>query len=63
MMKQALKEGVDYYFNENGYLVFTERYLLARGYCCGNGCRNCPYAYANVPEPERTELLSKRTQE
>jgi len=28
-------------FDENGAL--TAAFLLARGYCCGNGCRNCPY--------------------
>lgn len=32
----------DFYY-ENGYLVFTECYLRKRGYCCGNGCRHCPY--------------------
>ena len=26
-----------------GLFVMTEGYLLARGYCCGNGCRHCPY--------------------
>ena len=35
-------EGVDYYF-ENGYMVLTAHFLLKRGYCCGNGCRHCPY--------------------
>jgi len=38
----------DYYF-ENGLLVMTEKYLLKRGYCCGNKCRHCPYDYENVP--------------
>ncbi|MGI8968153.1 MAG: DUF5522 domain-containing protein [Chloroflexota bacterium] len=28
-------------FDEQGAL--TARYLLDREYCCGNGCRNCPY--------------------
>lgn len=28
-------------FDEDGAL--TASYLLSRGYCCGNGCRNCPY--------------------
>lgn len=28
-------------FDEDGAL--TAAFLLARGYCCGNGCRNCPY--------------------
>jgi hypothetical protein len=37
-----LVEGSDYYF-ENGLMVLTARFLLRRGYCCGNGCRHCPY--------------------
>jgi len=37
-----LAENIDYYF-ENGLMVLTEKYLLGRGYCCGNGCRHCPY--------------------
>lgn len=36
-------EGVDYYF-ENGLMVLTAHFLRKRGYCCGNGCRNCPYS-------------------
>ena len=40
----------DYYFSEEGYLVFTEQYLLKRGYCCGSGCRHCPYDHKNVPK-------------
>ncbi|MGQ9897366.1 MAG: DUF5522 domain-containing protein [Acidobacteriota bacterium] len=35
-------EAKDYYL-ENGRYVFTARYLLARGRCCGSGCRHCPY--------------------
>ena len=31
-----------YYF-ENGFCVFTADFLSQRGYCCGNGCRHCPY--------------------
>ena len=27
----------------NGYIVFTEKYLLKRGYCCNSQCRHCPY--------------------
>ena len=37
-----LLEGRDYYV-EGGALVFTDSYLKRRGYCCDNGCRNCPY--------------------
>lgn len=35
-------EGLDYYL-EGGYLVFTEWYHRRRGYCCGSGCRHCPW--------------------
>ena len=24
-------------------LIFTEEYHTRRGYCCGSGCRHCPY--------------------
>jgi len=33
---------IDYYI-ENGKRVFTEQYHIKRGFCCGNGCRHCPY--------------------
>ena len=61
-MKGQLKEGIDFYYNAHGYMVFTDVYLLARGYCCGNGCLHCPYNYSNVKEPSRTVLLNKRAQ-
>jgi hypothetical protein len=32
---------LDNIFDEDGAL--TAEFLLARGYCCGEGCRNCPY--------------------
>jgi hypothetical protein len=37
-----LMEGLDYYF-EDGLMVLTAHFLRERGYCCGNGCRHCPY--------------------
>jgi hypothetical protein len=37
------EEGRDYYVDRWGRVVFTATYLLERGYCCGNGCRHCPY--------------------
>ncbi len=55
-----LVEGEDYYFNEDGYVVLTEKYHLKKGSCCGNGCKHCPYDFENVPEPKRSELLSLR---
>jgi|CZKL01.1.fsa_nt_gi hypothetical protein len=40
-------EPEEYYF-DGPYMVFTETYHLKRGYCCGSGCRHCPYGYAQV---------------
>jgi hypothetical protein len=56
-------EGKDFYNNDAGLMVLTEKYHLERGYCCGNGCLHCPYNYVNVPEPARAKLLSKRQKE
>lgn len=55
-----LTEGVDYYFNDEGLMVFTEQYHLKKGYCCGMGCLHCPFEYEAVPEPRKTELLKQR---
>jgi len=60
MNNDELIEGVHYYFNDGGFLVFTEKYLRERGHCCGMGCLNCPYGYENVPEPRRSMLLKQR---
>ena len=59
-MKKSFNEDEDFYFNNDGFIVLTEEYHLARGYCCGNGCKHCPYDYKNVPEPKRTRLLKER---
>ena len=34
----------DYYLSNEGYVVFTEKYHLKRGYCCKSNCINCPYS-------------------
>lgn len=44
--KEALKQP-DWYF-EGGLLVYTAAYHLKRGYCCGSGCRHCPYQPRHV---------------
>ena len=54
-----LVEGEDYYW-EKGLVVLTEKHHLKRGYCCGAGCRHCPFQYDAVPEPKRWELLQKQ---
>ena len=48
-------------FGEAGFFApLPASYLLERGYCCGNGCKNCPYDYKAVPEPRRSKLLEQR---
>ncbi len=42
-----LVEGTHFYM-ENGFMVFTEAYHQARGRCCGNACRHCPFDHVNV---------------
>ena len=59
-MKELI-EGIDFYYNEDGLMVMTEKYHLDRGYCCGNGCRHCPYDYDRVPEPRRSALPTQRS--
>jgi len=55
-----MEEGKHYYILPDGLLVFTALYLQERGFCCGNGCLNCPYDYIKVPEPKRTLLQKER---
>lgn len=48
MSKQNLIENIDFYFEEKDgikFKVFTEHYLLKRGFCCQNICRHCPYGF------------------
>jgi len=43
----------DFYYNPEGYIVFTEKHLLKRGYCCQNGCKHCPYKKSPSRPPQR----------
>ncbi|MDA7803265.1 DUF5522 domain-containing protein [Crocinitomix sp.] len=43
--KQDALDPEDFYKTEEGYIVFTEKYHLKRGYCCKSGCKHCPYGY------------------
>lgn len=35
----------DYYRSPDGFIVFTEKFHLKRGYCCKSGCKHCPWGY------------------
>ena len=42
--RNAIEKGENTYEDPiTEYDVFTASYLLQRGYCCGSGCRHCPY--------------------
>ncbi len=49
-----LVEGEDFY-REGPYVVFTEAFLLRRGYCCESGCRHCPWGYGEAANDVRRE--------
>ena len=51
--KKHFVEGEDYYINEQGLYVFTAKYLRERGYCCGSGCKHCPYTPAEFQAGRR----------
>ncbi|WP_164981338.1 DUF5522 domain-containing protein [Silvibacterium dinghuense] len=57
MSEEMLVEGRDYYM-DGPYLVFTAEYHLRRGYCCGSGCRHCPWrdeaqSGSAAPQPQK----------
>ena len=55
-----MEKDTDYYFNENGLMVFTKEYHLKRGYCCKNECKNCPWNYIKKTN-KNTAHLPKKT--
>ena len=55
-----MKEEVDYYFNEEGLMVFTAAYHLKRGYCCKNGCKHCPWSYKKTADQQKSDGNKKR---
>jgi len=58
-MKKTWVEGEDYYINEKGLYVFTAKYLRERGYCCGSGCKHCPYPREAFDEARARRSRSK----
>lgn len=41
--ERPLIEGEDYEMDPRGFRIFLSKYHKDRGYCCGNGCRHCPF--------------------
>lgn len=49
---RAVASGLSSYLDPaTGYTVLTAAYLDDRGYCCGSGCRHCPWEGADA-DPE-----------
>lgn len=53
---ENLKQGIDFYYTEEGFVVFTADYLFKRGYCCESGCRHCPYGYGKEKKNQRIKM-------
>ncbi len=60
-----LVENEDYYLDHGlmvlGLMVLTTRYHLRRGYCCDQGCRNCPYAETPKRDSQRDADSNEET--
>lgn len=54
--KRSKLDAEDFYLSPEGYVVFTEKYLLKRGYCCKNGCKHCPYGFDKKTGKTKKEI-------
>jgi len=57
---EIMTDPTDWTMDENGLYVATRSFLIRRGYCCANQCRNCPYInWRNSPtwEPLPAEAV------
>lgn len=48
-------DDTEYFYFENGLMIFTEKYHLRRGYCCQSGCRHCPYGFKKKASVSRNK--------
>jgi len=55
------KEREELYYFEGSRIVFTPEYHIERGYCCGNGCRHCPYEPKHIKGNIELEKQYKTT--
>jgi hypothetical protein len=42
-MRRVMENSTDWIVDPNGFYIATRSFLIRRGYCCANQCRNCPY--------------------
>lgn len=61
--QSAVERKADFYLNQQGQMVFTSYFHLRRGFCCGSGCRHCPYKDSLNPDcPQELQLANKQQQ-
>jgi hypothetical protein len=54
--RDACKAGKSGYIDpESGLFVMTSHYLRERGYCCGSGCRHCPFSEDEQLDADRPD--------
>ncbi len=58
--KIPIEEG-DFYYSDEGYIVFTEQYHLKRGHCCQSGCKHCPYGFDKKTGKFKKEVYSTKS--
>ena len=51
--KGKAMENDEYYVNKEGFIVFTEKYHLKRGFCCQSGCKHCPWKEKGTTHEEK----------
>ncbi len=50
----------DFYYDDNGNMVFTSVFLKKRKFCCKSGCRHCPYGFGEeVDSQTPSELINQ----
>jgi uncharacterized protein DUF5522 len=55
-----MEDSADWIIDSNGFYIATRSFLIRRGFCCANQCRNCPYInWRNSPawEPLPAEAI------
>jgi hypothetical protein len=61
-LREPYREGIDYTVDDQGRWVFTARHLEARGTCCFQACRNCPWGQAGRSRKQAFQDLQARLQ-
>lgn len=53
----AVKQGQKQYIDPGtGYTVFSQLFMIERGWCCGSGCRHCPFGHQNLPTERKCKV-------